>query len=79
MRVIFLAGACISIAGIVLRFYARTLATTQMTTNTWSIDEAAQGQLQQDARLIIAFGPCLMLLACHRWLWQPDSALEKQT
>jgi hypothetical protein len=50
-----------------------------MSTNMWSIDEAAQQQLQQDARLVILFGLSLILLACHRWLWQPDSALEKRT
>ena len=41
MRVVFFVGACISVAGIVLRLFARTWASTQMSTDVWNIDEAA--------------------------------------
>lgn len=76
MRATFFAGVCIAIAGLVLRFSARMLVSTEMGPGWWSIDETAQMQLQRDARITILFGLALILLACHRWLWLPEPPVD---
>ena len=76
MKRIFLSGTFITVAGIVLRFSARSLVSTEMGSGWWSVDESAEKQLQQDARLIMIFGLGLILLACHRWLWLPESSVD---
>lgn len=43
----------------------------------WStIDGAALDHLLQDARIIIPFGPGLIRLAGHRWLWPTDKKAD---
>lgn len=70
-------GIGVTVAGIVLRLSARSLASTQMGSGWSSIDQDAEMQLFQDARIIMLFGFALILLACHRWLWMPEQVSEQ--
>lgn len=70
------AGACFAGVGVLFRLMARSLASTEMGSGMWSIDETAQTQLQHDARIILLFGLAWILLAWRRWLGLPGSPVD---
>lgn len=68
----FSAGAVISILGVLIRLFSRSLATTPISPNASTVNSGLEAMWIQLSLALIIFGGSLTLITFNRWLASDD-------
>lgn len=72
IRIGFASGAILTVIGVLIRLFSRTLATTPISPNASTVNSGLEGLWIQLSMAMIIFGASIFLITFNHWLAVAD-------